>query len=175
MEGIPSFEVAWCPSESAYMSEAPAESIVASDAVSATPGPPQPYIFYPKKISPEIHNMLTEGWAQGGGQAFMAWWKRANQSREFWVETHDRLIRAHVHVVPRKHPFDPALWTTKYHRLKDALLARLDPSRITDFIPCLTEGVVLRSLTDMWHERVGNDPVGEGNSSTNAKLTEFGL
>ena len=179
VDRIPSYSVAWCPSEGAYMSASSSVSIkqcevmvAETEELSATPRPPLPFIFFPKKISPEVQNMLTEKWEQtSGGQAFLAWWKGANQSRDFWVETPNQLIR--VHVVPRKHPFDPALWTTKYTRLKDTLLTRLGPSRVTDFIPCLTEGVVLHSLTDMWQEEhsIGDMQV----ERAHAKFVESGL
>ena len=54
-------------------------------------------IFYPKKISPAVHNMLTmPGFCE---HSFSLWWKDTNISQDFWIETSSSLIR--VHVVPR--------------------------------------------------------------------------
>ena len=80
------------------------------------------------------------------GVTFVSWWKGANQSRDFWVETQDEFIR--IHVVPRKHLFDPSSWKTSLMDLKQQLMSQLEGSRITEHIPCLGEGVVSEKLED---------------------------
>ena len=64
------------------------------------------------------------------------------------METDKEMIR--VHVVPRKHCFDPSLWTTKHTDLRGALLERLMPNRVTDAIPCLAEGLLVHTHADTW-------------------------
>ena len=80
------------------------------------------------------------------GASFITWWKTANQSRDFWVETELELIR--IHVVPRKHLFNPSSWKTTLSSLKQQLISRLDGHRITEHIPCLGEGVVSTNFED---------------------------
>ena len=105
--------------------------------------------------------MLVGEWGLGG-HAFMAWWNGANQSRDFWVETDDEeFIR--VHVVPRKHRFDPSQWSTQHTHLKDALLDRLGAVRITEAIPCLAEGVVVKCESDVWQWK-SNTELAEGSA-----------
>ena len=66
-------------------------------------------VSYPKKISPEVYNLLTS--PDFARASFMTWWKQvANQSRDFWIETPEELVR--VHVAPRKKAFNPAGWST---------------------------------------------------------------
>ena len=142
---VPSFDVMWCPTACAYMGST-------SPFAQAPPSPPGPAraVFYPKKVAPEVHNLLVGDWLCGG-QAFVAWWKGANQSRDFWLETAGELIR--VHVVPRKRSFDPSLWTTKHTELKGELLKRLGLERRTEAIPCLVEGVAVIEHVCLWGQQ----------------------
>ena len=71
---------------------------------------------------------------------FFSWWSHANQSKDFWIETENEMIR--IHVVPRTSPFNPTLWKTSQSDLKDALLSRLAGPCITEVIPVLGDGVV---------------------------------
>lgn len=102
-------------------------------------------LFFPKKLSREIQLML-ESEEVLGSHSFVTWWKSANQSKDFWMETQQEFIR--VHVVPRKHPFSPHIWNTTLHDLKHDLLEQLDGHRITEHIPCLGEGLVVQSRSD---------------------------
>eukprot|EP00438_Fugacium_kawagutii_P025852 Skav231407 [mRNA] locus=scaffold4039:44689:52020:- [translate_table: standard] len=102
-------------------------------------------LFYPKRLDLEIQNML-ESSTLLGPQGFFGWWKSANQSRDFWVETTDEMIR--VHVVPRKHLFNPASWETSLTDLKKQLIDMLEGSRITEYMPCLGDGTILQVHTD---------------------------
>ena len=104
-------------------------------------------VFFPKKIAPEVQAMLEGDWVSSG-EGFMAWWRLADQSREFWVETPSELTR--VHVTPRKHLFVPSRWSTQHSALKQNLLETLGGTRTTDFLPCLCDGVVLQQRTDQW-------------------------
>ena len=99
--------------------------------------------------APEVHNMLKEPWGLGG-QSFLAWWRGADQSEDFWLETPSEMIR--VHVTPRKNLFVPSKWNTQNFGLKHALLNALGNTRTTEYIPCLNEGAVLISRTDQWQD-----------------------
>ena len=72
-------------------------------------------LFFPKKLSREIQLLLESQHALSGA-SFVGWWKSANQSRDFWLETEDEFIR--IHVVPRKHFFNPAAWNTSLESIK---------------------------------------------------------
>ena len=142
---VPVFEDVWIPdAQTEY------KGVFAASASPSSPAPDPTTkrgIFYPKKLDPTIMSMVSGEWDLGG-HTFFTWWRGAKQSRDFWVETESELIR--VHVVPRKHTFNPSLWTTKYAHLKDALLDELADTRCTDVIPCLSEGVVLKRFQDVW-------------------------
>ncbi|OLQ11910.1 Phthiocerol synthesis polyketide synthase type I PpsA [Symbiodinium microadriaticum] len=142
---VPVFEDAWIPA-----AQTEYKGVFAASASPSSPAPDPTTkrgIFYPKKLDPTIMSMVSGEWDLGG-HTFFTWWRGAKQSRDFWVETESELIR--VHVVPRKHTFNPSLWTTKYAHLKDALLDELADTRCTDVIPCLSEGVVLKRFQDVW-------------------------
>ena len=98
-----------------------------------------PMVFYPKKIPLEVQNMLSTS-STVSAAAFFSWWSHANQSKDFWIETENEMIR--IHVVPRTSPFNPTLWKTSQSGLKDALLSRLAGPCITEVIPVLGDGVV---------------------------------
>ena len=103
------------------------------------------FLFYPKKISKVVQNFLEDK-GTVSGPSFFSWWKTANQSRDFWVETPDEMIR--VHVCPRKDPFDPSKWNTTLSDLKNSLMLMLSGRRITEAIPCLGEGVQVERTQD---------------------------
>ena len=119
-------------------------------------------LFHPKKVTPEVHNMLVEPWVRAG-QAFMAWWKHAPQSRDFWVESENSMIC--VHMVPRKHRFDPSLWATKYPSLKTSLLEKITQERTTEAIACLSEGCVVHRECDVWQHDRSAQPKGAVNNN----------
>ena len=108
-------------------------------------------LFYPKKLSREIQIMLESNHTLSGA-SFMGWWKNANQSRDFWMETECEFIR--VHVVPRKHLFNPSAWNTSLVTLKKQLLDSLDGHRITEHISCLSEGVLSSVLEDDTYQEI---------------------
>ena len=117
------------------------------------------FLFYPKKIPIEIENMLKE--PDLSRVAFFTWWKSANQSRDFWIETSDSLVR--VHVVPRKFPFDPSAWKTPLRDMKHQLLETLDDIRFTDVIPCHAEGLQEMRHQGLWRSnnlQSGQDRMG---------------
>eukprot|EP00439_Symbiodinium_sp_Y106_P078417 s1097_g17.t1 len=130
----------WVP-ERAYM----VHGVMSGEAVVKEQGFKS--VFFPKKIAPEVQAMLEGDWVSSG-EGFMAWWRLADQSREFWVETPSELTR--VHVTPRKHLFVPSRWSTQHSALKQNLLETLGGTRTTDFLPCLCDGVVLQQRTDQW-------------------------
>ena len=110
-------------------------------------------LFYPKKINLEVQNLLIQ--VPFHSASFVAWWKQADQSRDFWIETSEEFIR--VHMVPRKGGFDPAKWSTSLNSLKSQLLGRLGDWRITEAIHCHGEGLVEESQYVKWrsHEVEG--------------------
>ena len=103
-------------------------------------------VFYPKKIDLEVENMLVGD--NLSRTSFMTWWRNANQSRDFWIETPNQFIR--VHVVPRTSPFDPSLWNTSLTSLKRKLLDRLSDFRRADVIPCHGDGLVQLQHSGQW-------------------------
>ena len=89
-------------------------------------------IFYPKKISIAVHNMLSmTGFCE---QSFSLWWKDTNISQDFWIETTNSLIR--VHVVPRRTFFNPLAWSTQNQAHKEALMGSLGSVRSIWGIAC---------------------------------------
>ena len=89
-------------------------------------------IFYPKKISTAVHNMLSmNGFCE---HSFSIWWKDTNISQDFWIETQNSLIR--IHVVPRRTLFNPLAWSTQHQAQKEALLDALGLVRSTWGIAC---------------------------------------
>lgn len=106
------------------------------------------HLFFPKKISIEIENVLKAETLSK--VSFFTWWKTANQSRDFWIETEDSLIR--VHVVPRKHPFDPCAWKTTNSPLREDLMLQLGDVRTTEAIPCHSEGLQLFHHVGAWRQ-----------------------
>lgn len=114
-------------------------------------------IFYPKKIDLEVENMLMgENLSR---VSFYAWWKSANQSRDFWIEDRNHLVR--VHVVPRTKPFDPSLWQTSLNELKTKLLDTLGDHMQVDVIPCHGEGLVQFAHHGPWRSH-HNHELGKG-------------
>ena len=114
---------------------------------------PKNPLFYPKKVSPEVQNLLVQ--VPFHSTSFMVWWKQADQSRDFWIETNEEFIR--VHMVPRKGSFDPSKWSTSLKSLKSQLLERLGDWRITEAIHCHGEGLLEESQHVNWrsHEVQG--------------------
>ena len=100
-------------------------------------------LFFPKKLSREIQ-LLLESQHTLSGASFIGWWKSANQSRDFWLETEDEFIR--IYVVPRKHFFNPVTWNTSLESIKHQLTEKLEGHRITEHIPCLGDGILSSTL-----------------------------
>ena len=127
-------------------------------AASASSGScPHSPLFYTKKVPLEVHNMLADG-SVLKAPSFYSWWKNANQSNDFWIETDHEMIR--IHVTPRKALFDPSLWKTNQASLRYALLAKLRGGRVSELIPALSEGIEVRSLADSLHEQLPCPNVG---------------
>ena len=106
-------------------------------------------IFYPKKVSPAVHAMLTQ--TTLSPVAFYPWWKSASQSRDFWIETKTHLYR--IHVVPRMAAFKPSAWKTTKTDLYQKLLDTLHKSCTVEAVPCNSDGVfVHQQILGNWHE-----------------------
>ncbi len=111
----------------------------------------QSTLFYSKKVPSEVHNMLASS-SIVSAASFYSWWKNANQSNDFWIETDHEMIR--VHVTPRKALFDPSLWKTNQASLRYALLSKLRGGRVSELVPVLSEGIEVKSLNDSLHEQL---------------------
>ena len=149
-------EEVWVPASEVYMSASRSSEQPSKDSKSQTSFliPPshsssvileKDFLFYPKKIPAEVHNMLAVDEILSG-VAFFTWWSTAQQSNDFWIENDHEMIR--VHVTPRRHPFNPSYWKTSDEPLKDALLGRLKGERITEALPCLGEGTIVQRHED---------------------------
>ena len=118
-------------------------------------------LFFPKKVSRGVDNMLKQ--PDISPVSFHMWWRSANQSRDFWVETETEMIR--VHVVPRKETFNPGFWTTSLSELKDKLLNILGNKHKTDVIPFYADGLQHVLMKDDWRNvDVKVKPFEHGNS-----------
>ena len=99
-------------------------------------------LFYPPTLSSEAQQMLSSSSCLCSA-SFMCWWKRVKKSRYFWIETPEEFIR--IHVVPRQTFFVPSLWSTRLTGLKDLLMKRLDGTRTTEALLCLSDGVLVNT------------------------------
>ena len=54
---------------------------------------PRKGLFYAKKLSPEVDNMLRG--SEIAASTFLCWWKGTSVSKDFWIETTEELIRIH--------------------------------------------------------------------------------
>ena len=114
-------------------------------------------LFHPKKIPLEVHNMLSTS-SLLGAASFFSWWRHANQSNDFWIETADEMIR--VHVAPRRTLFSPAKWKTSNTSLLGSLLSSLVGDRVTESVSVLSEGTVIKSLQDSFQHDTLVEPEG---------------
>ena len=76
----------------------------------------RPQLFYPKKIPPEVRNLLTGKTLNA--ESFMAWWR--------------------IHVIPRRTLFNPGKWNTPDLSRKQALLQQLGSVRESTAVSCKT-------------------------------------
>ena len=98
------------------------------------------HIFYPKKLLPGIHDLLTA--VELSCEGFLHWWRDSPISRDFWIETHDYLDR--IHVTPRRYLFNPEDWSTPLDEVRHKLLDNIGGVRCTTCIPCLGNGLPWR-------------------------------
>ena len=114
-------------------------------------------IFYPKKVSKEVQSMLS-----GSGfsaVSFYQWWKGAAQSRDFWIETPNELVR--IHVVPRITSFSPGAWRTNNNALHAQLMEAVGEGCFAEAIPCSGEGVFLHEVEIKNWKEITAEEVGE--------------
>ena len=145
-------EILIVPGLAAYMAECSGgvglfETFVASNAVvdSRAPREQFPQIFYAKKISPEIRNLLISEHLPV--EFFVKWWNQTGITSDFWIETGCSLIR--VHVTPRKTFFSPTEWKTSQSLLRDNLLRVLGSVRETTSVSCHSQRE-LPVAVDLW-------------------------
>ena len=111
------------------------------------------HIFYDKKLSPEVKNLLTQD--KLCEVSFMAWWSRSGLSSDFWLEAEHSWVR--VHVTPRRSLFNPGAWKTSHTVQKDMLLNMIGEFRVTEGICCRTNKP-LESVADLWSPMSLHEP-----------------
>ena len=157
-------ETSWTPDPEVMFGDQPAkEQYVATSGVQSNYSP----IFYPKKVGDAVRVLLLGETLQPN--TFYMWWKGANQSRDFWVENEEWMIR--VHVVPRKGRFNPKAWNTQQRELKDRLLNTLGDECWVDVLPCHGNGLAMHNMKVTWKVPDDHGAVG----AVDAKIGEFGL
>ena len=117
-------------------------AFVVSDLVPSTPKPYK--IFYDKKLSPEVKQMLTQDYLSEA--SFVTWWNKTNIDSDFWVE--GELAWHRVHVTPRRSLFSPFMWKTHGTVQKDMLLSCIGKFRVTEGF-CSRTGKPLESAADV--------------------------
>ena len=113
-------------------------------ATSSTKAPPYK-IFYDKKLSPEVQELLTQDRLHE--VSFMNWWERTKISSDFWLEGDSMWHR--IHVVPRRALCNPSLWKTQHTVQKSMLLQTIGDLRISEGFCCRTRKP-LETAVDQW-------------------------
>ncbi|CAE7477908.1 unnamed protein product, partial [Symbiodinium microadriaticum] len=85
-------------------------------------------IFYDKKLSPEVRELLSQDRLQG--VSFIAWWRRTKIASDFWLESEHAWHR--IHVTPRRALCNPFTWKTQSTLQKDMLLKSISDVRDMD-------------------------------------------
>ncbi|CAE7520200.1 GIP [Symbiodinium microadriaticum] len=93
-------------------------------ATSTTKAPPFK-IFYDKKLSPEVKELLTQDRLQE--LSFMGWWEATKVNSDFWLEGDTAWHR--IHVVPRRALCNPSTWKTQHTMQKEMLLKSIGDLR----------------------------------------------
>ena len=123
----------------------PAQQYTAFVVSDHVPTAPKPYkIFYDKKLSLEVKQMLTQD--RLSETSFIAWWNSTNIDSDFWVEGEFAWHR--IHVTPRRSLFSPYLWKTHGTVQKDMLLSCIGKYRVTEGF-CSRTGKPLESAVDV--------------------------
>ena len=146
------WSVSWTSDEEVQFPQDDSESHAAYKEQLAAPRSQFKPLFFPKKLSLEVQNMLQSNTFQGN--TFLAWWQSANQSRDFWIETPETLIR--VHVVPRTSPFDPSQWKTSLSDLRSKLLNTIGEVVRVEVVPCRGDGITKYVKEFNWKESHGH-------------------
>ena len=104
-------------------------------------------IFYDKKLSPEVRELLTQDRLHE--VSFIAWWKRTKITTDFWLESEFAWHR--IHVTPRRALCNPRAWKTQSIIQKDMLLRSIGDVRVTEGFCCRTEKPI-EAVVDRWGE-----------------------
>ncbi|CAE7197343.1 RE2 [Symbiodinium sp. CCMP2592] len=113
-------------------------------STSTTKAPPYK-IFYDKKLSPEVRELLTQD--RLCEVSFTSWWERTKISSDFWLEGEAMWYR--IHVVPRRALCNPSTWKTQSTVQKSMLLQSIGDIRVTEGFCCRT-GKPLEAAVDQW-------------------------
>ena len=105
-----------------------------------------PYrIFYDKKLSPEVKEILTSDRLES--VSFMNWWEKTKINSDFWLEGEFNWFR--IHVVPRRALCNPSTWKTQYTVQKNMLLQSIGDLRVTEGY-CCRSGKPIETVADQW-------------------------
>ena len=115
-------------------------------ATSTTKAPPFK-IFYDKKLSPEVKELLTQDRLQE--VSFMGWWEATKVNSDFWLEGDTAWHR--IHVVPRRALCNPSTWKTQHTMQKEMLLKSIGDLRTTEGFCCRTNKP-LEIAVDRWQD-----------------------
>ena len=114
---------------------------------STSPTKAPPYkIFYDKKLSPVVKELLTQDKLHD--VSFMNWWEKTKINSDFWLEGESMWHR--IHVVPRRALCNPSTWKTNHTVQKDMLLQSIGDLRITEGF-CCRSGKPLEAAIDQWN------------------------
>eukprot|EP00439_Symbiodinium_sp_Y106_P021298 s4955_g2.t1 len=105
-----------------------------------------PYrIFYDKKLSPEVKEILTSDRLES--VSFMNWWEKTKINSDFWLEGEFNWFR--IHVVPRRALCNPSTWKTQYTVQKNMLLQSIGDLCVTEGY-CCRSGKPIETVADQW-------------------------
>ena len=91
-------------------------------------------IFYDKKLSPELEELLTQDRLQAS--SFLGWWERTSITSDFWLEGEFAWHR--IHVTPRRVLCNPSTWKTQATVQRGMLLESIGNLRVTEGFCCRT-------------------------------------
>ena len=104
-------------------------------------------IFYDKKLSPELKELLTQDRLQAS--SFLGWWERTSITSDFWLEGEFAWHR--IHVTPRRALCNPSTWKTQATVQRGMLLESIGNLRVTEGFCCRT-GKPLEIAVDRWKD-----------------------
>ena len=133
------------PQDTATKSTASTQPTSTQLSTTSTTKAPPYKIFYDKKLSPEVKELLTQDRLHMA--SFMSWWERTKIVSDFWLEGDSMWHR--IHVVPRRAMCNPSTWRTQHTIQKNMLLQSVGDLRVTEGF-CCKSGKPLETAVDRW-------------------------